>query len=1119
MGEKEAHYRSALRSASLVVEADYDRGDVDNILAALGSLYAYLARRGDPAERAFDRYPHCLLVGMVGTAAIAPEANTFWPEFWRATKIHPDQDLQRFVGDAFLQALGRARLPQFTDVVAHRRFVGPAAMHAAIPNSGMHRLVDVILARRRHDPGLAGADLLTWLTANTGRLNYVDSSVGRFLQFGDELALDVLDRVIEVVAHAGEHLGSLDDGTLSTETTGLPSVMLTALVEELHERRHDLVIQPAPLRRKHRTEPTVALDVGAGAVVVMLPAVSAEDGAAVWSVAGDGATESIRAAAQWVGKAATTTPLAAAVRQPVRRLNVRLRGQERLDVELVDPSDPLLLFDVDGQLLPAGLPVPRGEVWAVIPKDKEVVDVAGTPLRIMGQLGQPVGWRGWLICSLDLQNASAVRLSDAASTVRPRLVRSSGAPSIEGISPLAAVTTRRGMEVSSTRPTVVLPPGSDPSQWQVEVLRPDDRGRGVVRMALAECPQIAGGHDPLHQFGSPLLGEFTISVRGAFGKKAQRTVFVAEGLGVDVAPRLRWTTAGLLDPAAATIRPAPGMTTSSSALSFDADTVQSDVTCEVGLQARTILIRPPAVEVQVTGQGLPGGWTSRPPIVHAETFDAQAFLSVRLPGDNCAYRLELSADDADDRQSIESTDRRGRETRLFSLGRFADTARRVGSGRFDLVGIDSRSTVALLRPRTFASGARAVDRGLQLDDLRYVEGLHAATYRNTAPWLPPVVREVDESGFVQLGDELKQAGPLLVSLAVVDPWAPTDWPDWPGPTALQVARPGHHEAVDSGSELLSAALAGAPVPDDGVVTDLTAVWPVLDLEDRLPLPTDTARRVRRLVLDSLHSDPPAALSSLMFQVRDRAAAVRLLIRAGLVERRFRDIEQDAIRRGWASAPVLAALAAVPQWRKDEWSDNSGDDLRRSLALGGGESLVAILDSRHDPHREVGGFGPTASALDQLDPARVEDLWSAVQVVPEGLLHPDSRMAAAKQLFDARREKELTGVLAFIERDLSRVRKCLVGAAPPDLFAQFEARLDGTPTAAWGLLPAASFGWAALARLRAYNSAAVPLLGDGRREAWFVLATHAPDYVGMDIVLADAHAYTAATASKKRDHHG
>ena len=67
MGEREAHYRSALRSASLVVEADYTREDVDTILRALGSLHRFYVRRGEPPELAFSRYPSCLLVAMVGT--------------------------------------------------------------------------------------------------------------------------------------------------------------------------------------------------------------------------------------------------------------------------------------------------------------------------------------------------------------------------------------------------------------------------------------------------------------------------------------------------------------------------------------------------------------------------------------------------------------------------------------------------------------------------------------------------------------------------------------------------------------------------------------------------------------------------------------------------------------------------------------------------------------------------------------------------------------------------------------------------------------------------------------------------------------------------------------------
>ncbi len=117
MQDKEDHYRTLLRSASLVVEANYSQLDVEQILRAFGSRAQAFQRQGRPLHHAFKGYPHCLLVGMVGTAAIAPESNTFWPEFWAQLDIRHDAELQQWIGYYFLQDLARSGLRSFADVV------------------------------------------------------------------------------------------------------------------------------------------------------------------------------------------------------------------------------------------------------------------------------------------------------------------------------------------------------------------------------------------------------------------------------------------------------------------------------------------------------------------------------------------------------------------------------------------------------------------------------------------------------------------------------------------------------------------------------------------------------------------------------------------------------------------------------------------------------------------------------------------------------------------------------------------------------------------------------------------------------------------------------------------
>jgi hypothetical protein len=177
--------------------------------------------------------------------------------------------------------------------------------------------------------------------------------------------------------------------------------------------------------------------------------------------------------------------------------------------------------------------------------------------------------------------------------------------------------------------------------------------------------------------------------------------------------------------------------------------------------------------------------------------------------------------------------------------------------------------------------------------------------------------------------------------------------------------------------------------------------------------------------------------------------------------------------------------------------------------------MKILEGRRDDDREVGGFGATATIMDGMSARQVDELWSAAQVVPNGLLHRDSRSAAAKQLFDVRRAPKLGPVLHLIRNDLGRTRRALIDIAPPAVNGQLDARLDKTPGSPWGLLPAASFAWAAMARLRARDSSAVARMSPATRQAWCEMAKLAPDYVGMDIVLADALVQSANRSFQKR----
>jgi hypothetical protein len=1113
--EREEVYRERLERASLVVEADYSLQDVKTICEAFGFAHNWHVRAGRDNDCAFIRYSNCLLIAMVGTAATSPETNTFWPAFWSATGITPTQDLQTRVGDLFLQALVRRRLTTFSDVIKHRRFVGPAALHSAIPSAGMPRVVDLVLARRRRDPALTGPRLLAWMLEQSSRTSLVDTTVERFLMHGGELAVDVLDRIIEVVVHVGEIPSSVDDGSLTAETTGLPSVMLSALARALQDRLDEVQAQPRAMSRAEMQDDcTIALDVSAGAVVLRLPSVAAVHGSVTWTVSTDGTTEDVRSRAEWVGAGARTMSTAAKLRRPARSVGVRLQGESYAELALVDPKDPLLVFDLDGRIQSASLPLPRGEVWVVRPDTHELESDDGVPVPVIGDLGPPVGWSGWRIEQVDVVNQAAIRVSQSGQGGKLRTVRSGGNPVISSGPASEVVRTARGTAVLASRPVVTLPPGNDVAQWRVEVTHTLGGQRFATGYPLASCADLGAGFDALSAFEGPLLGDYFISIRGAFGKKSQKLVSIVEGLCASVNPPLRLPAAGGVQPAQVQLQTDPRLVLSATSVSLGPNELQHELSCSVRGRTAHLVVSPPHVQIRLDSGPGSTGWTSAAPVVHAEELTDRAFLHVQLPGDADIYRLAFTSSSGDDRQSLERVAKRGESSQVFDLTKFVDTARRARTGHFDLVGPNRSFVVAVLRPQRFATGAIASVDGVRLEGFRPADDVTAAVYACTAPWLPPVEASVSDAGTITLPPDLRDSGPVSIELGVVDPWVPVTWPAWPGEHSVTCVLPGHHRGAAGGTEHLSRLLAGVEVEPDAAISDLSAVCATYRLLDELRLTASIEWAVRSALDDALHRDPGAGLVSLAHASKDRGTVTDLLIRTHLVERRFDGIGAEEVSQLWPSSPVAAALAAAPRWA--HVAEHLVDpELLGAVRLHGGDDLVEILSAGRDPHRAIGIFAGVA-LFDAMPARQLEDLWRAVQVVPEGVLHSDSRTAAAKQLFDRRKSSDVAVFLPLIAQDLPRSRRALREAASPVLLAQLDARLEDTPRAPWGLLPAASFAWAALARIRAQDSDAVPRMLPPRRKAWRTLARLAPDYVGMDIVLADALVQSTRRTQKKAD---
>jgi hypothetical protein len=463
--------------------------------------------------------------------------------------------------------------------------------------------------------------------------------------------------------------------------------------------------------------------------------------------------------------------------------------------------------------------------------------------------------------------------------------------------------------------------------------------------------------------------------------------------------------------------------------------------------------------------------------------------------------------------------------------------------------------VIFYRPRRLATDVviepveAAVGGGEQLRavDFPGVSDVVAGCYRAYAPWRPPTLVRLDASGCGPVGDELRGAGPLLVVLRIDDPWVPVEWPAWPEPddhegvfflrdrTWLPMSP--DSAGVTVGEDQLSAYLAGRggmPTSAGGAVAALR-LYRVGQSLRRLGLPRDGRNAVATL----LAADPAETLAAVPAAGLDATALVAPLVEAGLAALPPGNYLADRAVTLWSASPLAAILASStdlraassrsdapdprgldPRWRaqREERERRAADQLDR-LAAVAGQAAVALLSGADDPGRGAGAFDATAKQLAAMPREQVDMIWRASAVVPGALLDADTRAFAARQLFDARHEGEIRELARTAEVALRTATAALTRTdAPPALDAAVSARRKGD-NPRWLLLPALSIALAGLARLAARGDERFRRVYRELQFAHVMLARHAPDLVGLDIVLADLLLTGARTPGPRPDNAG
>ena len=1069
----EDEWATELRSASLVAERLADSEEAKRALSAMGILYWH--HSASARVRWIRAFPAIQIMGTVRIAVDHYEHGTFWPKLTEAMQIRPGQLFSQEWGSAFLDNLETLGMPQFDDIDdPGLRFVGPILMHAGMPTYCLGDYLRLVTERRTREAGLTPEDFVSWASARAaeGRLYNTDKPVERFLRFGGDYAVDVTDRVFElldVVAGGG-----------TGDDVPLPQRYRDAVLEL---RRRGELDRRTPTRGgapDQELRAQLVLDPFGRGPLLRLPAVA--EGQADWTVTVGVDALRVRSSAVWPGEPAPPTEVP--IPSPIRSVSASLRSRPDLamSVAIVDDKDPLLAFSEDGRFLPPGLPLPGAPVWLLHPGNPDSLDVTGHA-ELMSEGAVPPGWVGWTLRLLDLSRAEAMR---AGGAERAHTVRKVAAARIITGEPIRGLTSGDAA-VFGDVPRVELPDGGGAAAWTLSITSADGSVLVENRPLQSGAPgEVWAG---VHR---PLLGRYRVRVRGPWGRGVVRDLNLAERVTLDSNPEWRRINRVGLVPSSVRLKLPEGMETNTSTIVLAEDEVQKQIELRAGSSLLRATVRPPHMTMSYQSATASTPPTTRPlQLCTEELREADGFLIVDL-GESGHPRLHALVS-RHCVQELEPTGGTRGDVYRFNLGQLSDTL--AAHPRIEIA-LDhgAEMIVAQVNPRRLCSDILLEDGALQLVDGVHVEGLTALVYPQRAPWKGATPLEVKD-GRAPLPLELRDAGPLLVALRIVDPWAPVPIPAWPISFGCRlVDAPGFLSTDDASETQLSQCLAGeAEFPED--TAQLSWVWAIVTRWRSLGLPTELAPAVARSCQAVLREDPAASLMALEESQVEAPRLPEVLIRSGLVweasKLAFR------ARLAWGSASGLPAVL-LGSGRLIEQAGSHSEDLAQAEAVFG-DAIHSVL-SGVDPSPRAGRYDAGAEAYQRLDSTERSDFRRQAALVPKGLLDGDTRVRAALDLLDQvgrmnqKVETNAAHVLTAVETHLRR-RGDDVG-----LRAIADRRPDRQT--GWRVLPALSMALAWVARRGVRGDAECVTLIQKLQGLWVELSRFAPDLVTIDLIVAE-----------------
>ncbi|MCK0093735.1 hypothetical protein MWU77_23475 [Rhodococcus sp. F64268] len=1113
LSDQEFELTRRLEKAALVVEINLDEDEIRRAQEMYGRQAADMLRVGRTAEDVIAKYPALTLAILVGQAALGYEQHRYWDEFFARLDLPREQSVEHALRKSLDRLLTRFSLRKFPEL--RSEYVQLMAMHAGFPVYCMRDIIDVLEERMVVGVVASGAEIIEWLRepGKKHRMNALDVPVRNFIAYGDQLAVDILNRIIEFVQFTVNNEDwAASDLDLETSTTGLPTLLLEKLIELLRDRPFGSGPRPVVPRARRRRKPTIAFLPLDRQIVVEVPYPDI-DPEVPWRLSFDGVSREALAEPGWGVRADEEhPPTQVPVPGPVREVLLQHQpSDESTQIAVVDKDDPLLVFDTEGRWIPRHTALPRGCVLAVYPSDAQVVDV-GTGRSLMPTFAadSPVGWSGWSAAELDLSTCGSIVLTRRGTRAPGgvRTVRDAATPTFEHGEVVEGLQTLNGLTVYGSRPEVTLPAntGKQDIVWRVRVRRADSSSWLLDSEVFGTTEELAV--DPFESIEDAVLGMFDIQVSGPIGGDLRQQVFLAEGISIDYTRPFRFPATGGLIPVTAQVSSEWGLEVPHPRVEFAAGDRDKLVTVAQPERTYRLRLTPPYLQMRADPIGAPAQWRTAAAVLTPAELDEHRLIALHAPFAEAAV-IQLETHDGDLIKDV-TPDTPHYDYFQVPSRVFFDAARNVGPCRIVALVDDeySRTTKVVLvhvRPAALCTGIIVDDGMLILENPAGEEDLAVNLWARTAPWRPVLTVQVVE-GRAKLPDTHVNAGPMLAEVFVDDPWTTLTPPSWPQNSALEVNQPGWMHDPAHERDNLSRFLAGeGPAPADAV--SMPEVWAALAL-----LPQDSedvqTQQLRSALGRILAENSRAALEALGSSTIPLPEMMSLLIRTGLVYRSYTadSTVNDLHPNPWVGCMI--EIADLPSlYERRHYVEAERAETLDYLEDKGGDALLEVLTRGKSIQLYAGVFDKDTLLLDGLPGSQVEAIFEHARLVPGAVLDEDTRVSAVIDAFHQRTKWIAQGWSPSFGSATVRtldVIKRTRGQIYREVAARNE-KLDGVNTQQhqWMLLSLQSLTFAVLARMKAHGMLRHPPVTADFEESWAEMARLCPGLVMTDLLIAEA----------------